>query len=111
MLCYIKIHTLYITVVDLTSENCNTDILSTSLNKDVQLILTRNESGNVSGIDGCYYIVNLDYGTFMRSKTEVTVSVKSMLDCGYKVEIYPGEPLINKNIEVNIVIFLQSCYI
>ncbi|CAC5386814.1 unnamed protein product [Mytilus coruscus] len=86
-------------VVDITSENCNTDILSTSPNKDVQLILGRNESGYVSDIDGCYYIVELKYSTYIRNRIEVTVSLESMLDCGYKIEIYPGDPIINRNIE------------
>ncbi|XP_076115893.1 uncharacterized protein LOC143083536 isoform X1 [Mytilus galloprovincialis] len=86
-------------VVDLTSENCNTDVLSTRQNKDVQLILRRNESGNVSDIDGCYYIVKLEYSTYMQSRIEVTVSLESSLDCEYKVEIYPGDPITNRNIE------------
>ncbi|XP_071121653.1 uncharacterized protein [Mytilus edulis] len=86
-------------VVDLTRENCNTDVLSTRQNKDVQLILRRNESGNVSDIDGCYYIVTLKYSTYMQSRIEVTVSLESILDCEYKVEIYPGDPIINRNIE------------
>ncbi|XP_052067554.1 uncharacterized protein LOC127706868 [Mytilus californianus] len=86
-------------VADLTNQKCNDHILSTRPNKHVQLILARNENGYIPDIDGCYYAINLNHTGHEFQRIEVSVSLETLSDCQYKVEIYSGDPASNNKFE------------
>ncbi|XP_063398163.1 uncharacterized protein LOC134683051 [Mytilus trossulus] len=82
----------------LSTVNCNTQVLSTNEEETVQLVLKRNGSRHFPDINGCYYAIQLN--SWVRyDKLVVTVSVDIPKDCPYAIEIYPGDPTINRRIK------------
>ncbi|CAG2242972.1 unnamed protein product [Mytilus edulis] len=81
----------------LSTVNCNTKVLSTSEEETVQLVLKRNGSRHFPDINGCYYAIQLNSDRY--DKLVVTVSMDIPKDCPYAIEIYPGDPTINRRIK------------
>ncbi|XP_071121315.1 uncharacterized protein [Mytilus edulis] len=84
----------------LSTGNCNTQVLSTSEEETVQLVLKRNGSRHFPDINGCYYAIKLNsnYG-YRYEKLVVNVSMDIPKDCPYAIEIYPGDPTTNRRIK------------
>ncbi|CAC5420408.1 unnamed protein product [Mytilus coruscus] len=103
LLIFVLIHkytTFKLKVADLSPVNCNTQVLSTSQYETVQLVLKRNGSQHFPDINGCYYSIKLKsyYGNRFK-KLVVTVSMDILNDCQYVIEIYTGDPTINRYIK------------
>ncbi|CAC5420407.1 unnamed protein product [Mytilus coruscus] len=102
LLIFVLIHkyTTFKLKADLSPVNCNTQVLSTSQYETVQLVLKRNGSQHFPDINGCYYSIKLKsyYGNRFK-KLVVTVSMDILNDCQYVIEIYTGDPTINRYIK------------